>query len=102
MFTRKDYLDGHIITHGEYYSQFVTTHIFNIVKSHFTESEIYNAYIQDEHFNTIRLSVWDALSYLIHQDTKDMLRSVGDYLTPADAVCILKQACKIWVDAVMA
>ena len=101
MFTRKDYLDG-TVTHEMYYSQFVGGDEFGIVKSHFTEGEICNAYTQDEHFNTIPLSVWDALSYSIRKDTADRLRSAGDYLTPAGSVCILKMACKIWADALMA
>lgn len=85
MNTRKDYMSGKI-THAEYYSQFVTDTIKNVVLHLFiaegwTIEDVTKSYKNDPHFNFIPLSAWDR---------KTIYVSSGDSL--AEKVCILKEA----------
>ncbi len=91
-FTRKEYLNRNC-THREYYSQFVTDGIKQIVKMDLGDKIIKS---EDEHFNDIPLKLWDNLGSLlvsqpfIHRRMKER----GDYLTKAGLVCILKESAR--------
>lgn len=89
MNTRKQYLNNEC-THSEYYSQFVTPRIREILLSRIKLEEILAC--SESHFNRIPLSVWDSLPAL--QETSDLMRLAGDYLTLAGKVCLYKQAAK--------
>lgn len=85
--------------HREYYSQFVTPEIKQIVLS-FLQSELKRlkykglskTQIKTNSFNDIKLVLWDNLTYLIR--TKEALEAKGDYPTLAGKVCILKEAAR--------
>jgi len=101
MITRTEYMNGKC-DFRTYYSQFVTTHEFSILKSRFTIEELSDAYMRDEHFNTIPLRTWDLLSFSISNASKQLLRDAGDSCAPAFLVCVMKTAAKLWVDGFMA
>ena len=82
MKTRKEYLNG-VVTHSEYYSQFVTEATKNGVLSAFSVDDLKKAYEEDKHFNTIPLSEWDQLAYAINRKG-----------TLAEKVCIVKEAAR--------
>lgn len=87
MKTRQDYLKREC-THREYYAQFVTDSIKNIVASRFGVERLKNALLEDEHLNSIKLIEWDMLH--ISVDMSDY----GDRLTLAGKNCILKEAAR--------
>ena len=86
-------------THREYYSQFVTPEIKQLVLS-FLQSELKRpkykhltkAQIIANSFNDIKLNLWDNLTQFIR--TKEALEAKGDYPTLAGKVCILKEAAR--------
>jgi hypothetical protein len=91
MHTRQDYLNG-IVSHEDYYSQFVTELTKNLVNKTFGFNRLESAYKKDHSFNTIPLASWDNLTYLFNPDKE--LKSCGDYSTLAGKVCILKESAR--------
>lgn len=104
MFTRNDYMNKKC-THSEYYSQFVTQGMKNMVKSRFTLERLQNS--KKEYFNdNTQLREWDALNDL----TRSMLDKVlwkslecpyteNGYLWSLNCnICILKEAARILVE----
>lgn len=88
VYTREEYMKDKC-THREYYAQFVTDEIKGIVKATIGESRLLAS--KDEHLNDIPLKQWDNMympALKIHMET------VGDYLTQAGKVCILKEAAR--------
>lgn len=92
MITRKDYLDGKA-THREYYAQFVTEQIRDLVRHGVGIERIKKS--TDKHFNDIPLHIWDCLAsnnrYALaisksENGQKDF--SLGS------SVCILKEAAR--------
>lgn len=96
MKTRKQYLDGEC-THEEYYGQFVTREIRQLVSRTFTVPRLVAS--PDPHFNDITLRRWDALAGSLGKPTEAALRDRGDWLSLAGAVCILKEAARQVVEA---
>lgn len=94
LITRDDYMSNKA-THDEYYNQFVTEGIKNIVLSRFTKDQLTKAYRQDKNFNTLALRYWDELAnaFLSH-GTRERLKECGDSYSLGGGVCILKQAAK--------
>jgi len=92
-FTRKEYLSG-ACTHHEYYAQFVTPRIRNIVASRVDLDK----FIQDEQSHTVSgkhyaITFWDNLMPTgFPADIAEAMRRAGDYPTKAGAVCLLKCA----------
>lgn len=86
MKTRQEYLDG-ACTHREYYAQFVTAQILNIVAARIGTTDIQNS--TNEHFNDIPLKQWDNLPILI---PNHLLKQTGEQNTLATKVCIAKEA----------
>ena len=97
MYTRTQYLNSDC-THGEYYGQFVTSEIINLVKSRFGIERLENCFSKDEHLNNIPLENWDCLVSSLPRYVQAGLKNVGDYLTLAGGVCILKQAARMAID----
>lgn len=94
MFTRKQYLNDEC-THRQYYAQFVTVETVKLVTRRFGLAELKKAFSKDEAFNTIALPTWDALGYALpRQAINAQMKELGDYLTPAGTVCILKEAAR--------
>jgi hypothetical protein len=92
MFTHTDEINK-VCTHREYFGQFVSPAVKQIVKNHIGEKAIKES--KDEHFNDIELSKWDRLypSIMVHCLGKLKLAdSCGGSL--ADAVCIAKEAAR--------
>jgi len=97
MITRKEYIGAVLETkeeraalHNAYYDQFVTPRIINMVNSYIGEDKIINS--TDPHFNDIPLEKWDRLVTGLPVGSK--MKEVGDYLTIAGGVCILKAAAR--------
>jgi len=89
MFTRNDYLNGKC-TSREYYAQFVTRYEKALVASQFGKKKLAEEAKKDAHLNGIALQEWDNLARFINTN----MRTHGDCLTLAGAVCILKEAAR--------
>jgi hypothetical protein len=63
MFTRADYMSN-LVTHNDYYGQFVTQDIKNLIEQTFTKERLIKALDSDEHLNNIPLHRWDLLAGL--------------------------------------
>tara|TARA_R100000963_G_C4628627_1_gene94231 strand:- start:587 stop:904 length:318 start_codon:yes stop_codon:yes gene_type:complete len=89
-FKRADYLSG-TCTHREYYAQFVTDHIRDLIAEWRPPERL--AESTCEHFNDVPLSCWDRISPIASVADKK-LRDLGDAPTLAGRVCILKEAAR--------
>src|SRR5438045_2384312 len=92
MYTRQDYLDKKC-THRQYYAQFVDDRVKERVLSVFSKEQLIASFQQDKHFNTsiTPLGKWDTAGFEPFPIATNM-KELGDYLTPAGIVCILKEA----------
>ena len=79
-YSRKDYTSN-VCTHRQYYAQFVTEQIINIVKMNIGLKTILNS--TDRHMNDIALSKWDYLHGII-----------AGANSLSDTVCIAKEAAR--------
>ena len=94
IFERKMYL-AEVITHREYYGQFVTDAVRELVKNTFGIAALKAASSSEKGLSSISLAKWDHLvstSLKHHSDVQSMLKIAGDYLTLAGGVCLLKEA----------
>lgn len=101
MITRNDYLSGKV-NHRQYYAQFVTPQIKNLVEKFFGKPRLEKSYDWDISFNNIPLSKWDCLAeknILSNWEIRSMLAKAGDGMTLAGAVCILKEAARQVVES---
>lgn len=90
MFTRADYMQNRC-THREYYVQFVSDGICNLVRLHIGEERIKSS--TDPHFNDIPLRLWDSLDYSMRAMCASKLREAGSAgMSLFDTVCIAKEA----------
>ena len=99
-YTRAEYMAGNCM-HDEFYAQFVTPSIFELVKSHIGEVKIKKS--QDPNFNDIPLAHWDTLysRILFCLDRKKFKRlsspdapaGVMDW-SLSDSICIAKEAAR--------
>ena len=97
--TREQYLNGEC-SHDQYYSQFVTEKIKQIVANSIGIPVILAC--KDPHFNTIPLKRWDSLEPIIKIFVNtDKIRKAENWSDPttypwslATSVCIAKQAAK--------
>lgn len=95
-FKRSDYIgnlpDGAVrATHRQYYGQFVTPEIKNLVLRRIASVEqLVKAAQADRHLNNIPLQQWDNVR--VFSSTAKALEQAGDYLTLCGQVCILKEA----------
>ena len=89
-FTRKQYIDGEC-THDQYYDQFVTQDLKNIVLRSIPEKQI--IWSKDESFNDIPLRSWDWMAKLNPVEPKKF-KELGDFTTLAGQVSALKAAAR--------
>jgi hypothetical protein len=83
--------------HREYYSQYVTQHVRDLVTRTFTVSVLLDS--KDPHLNDIPLKRWDVLVNYLHKTTAEQLKSNGEWLTLGNGVCILKEAARQVIEA---
>ena len=94
MITRQQYLNKES-THNEYYAQFVTPSILELVESKFGTNRLKQAFEKDQYFNTISLPEWDGLSLCLNKARLNLsLKECGDSISQAGLVCILKAAAR--------
>ena len=90
--TRADYMN-HVCTHREYYGQFVTPSIKQVVLSRIgTKEYIKGKLVDDKNMNNIPLTLWDNLPGPI--GINKAMKEVGDYFTLSGKVCIYKEAAR--------
>lgn len=94
MITRKQYMDKEV-THREYYAQFVTPGIKQIVKRRFGLNVLLETRDQ-ENLNSIPLIEWDMLTGQLWQipGLAKKLTDAGCWAGIMIGVCILKEAAK--------
>ena len=105
MITRHQYLQNTKL-HNEYYGQFVTDFIKQMVKRRFGIERLVAAYQEDKNLNNIPLVNWDGLGiHLMHPSLKneehsspyldhELIKATGQGYSNAGAVCILKEAAR--------
>lgn len=91
MFTRSQYLNKEV-THNEYYAQFVTEGVINIVTRCIGKEAIINS--TDEYYNDIPLKRWNALhSIILHTVGSAIAKASGTGgVSLSDTVCVAKAA----------
>lgn len=89
MIKRSEYME-HKVTHDEYYGQFVTSAVTNVVKTLIGESAIKAS--TDQHLNDIPLNRWDNLHEQIGSICGKKLKEANesDGWSLSDTVCIAK------------
>lgn len=95
MISRSEYVAGNV-SHDEYYGQFVTDALLQVVKSRFGEALQGS---RDEHFNDIPLQRWDAVAEYLGDISPDIVRAIAKAngsggISLSDKVCVLKRAAK--------
>ena len=96
-FARQDYLDNRC-THEQYYDQYVSLHVKNIVIGCIGRLAIVRS--NDTNFNDIDLSNWDALgSLIVGAVGRKKFQELGDVPTLNGIVCIAKTAARQIRDA---
>lgn len=96
MYTRQQYLNREC-THSDYYGQFVTPAIRDIVLSRYNKKQLMDSLAQDEHLNSIPLASWDMLGASLEATLTGLgakMKEAGDYLTLSGIVCVLKTAAR--------
>jgi len=92
MITRAQYLKDEA-THDEYYGQFATDDVVELVRSRIGEKHIRAS--TDLHFNDIPLARWDALHTAIIMRCGAAIRESQGYgASLSDCVCIAKAAAR--------
>lgn len=90
--TRQDYMNGKA-THAEYYSQFVTPEIIEIVRREIGEKKLLAS--KDVYLNNISLHRWDEIaSNFIAPLIREGLKKAGDGYSLAGGVCVAKNAAR--------
>jgi hypothetical protein len=93
-YTRQQYFTNEC-THEQYYGQFITPYIMQVVKEQIGLQNIKNALTAGDNLNSIPLTRWDALATSIKSNTiSEAFRKAGDYPTLAGYVCLLKAAAR--------
>jgi hypothetical protein len=88
--TREQYLKGNgEQNHRAYYSQFVNPSIKETVKNTVGIDALLKS--NDPHLNDIPLKIWDNM---MTSGVNDKMLKLGDYLTLAGKVCVLKEAAR--------
>lgn len=99
MITRKEHMAREYVDaatamarHREYYSQFVTPGVKQLVLRRIGRKELLRS--TDLHLNDIELARWDRLVSYIDGAAVTLLREAGDFLSLGSGVCILKEAAR--------
>jgi hypothetical protein len=101
-FSARDRMAG-LCTHHEYYSQFVTSRVKQLVNTRFGKRLKQST---DKYFNDIPLKEWDQLTDAIDNSISLLARSAGTtykpnrgkpgaYISASEKVCLLKAAAQI-------
>ena len=97
MITRQQYLQNTNL-HNEYYGQFVTNDIRQMVLQRFGIKQLAEVHQEDEDLNNIPLVNWDGLGiYLLHDSpflNHNLIKETQQGYSNAGAVCILKEAAR--------
>ena len=97
MITRQQYLQNTEL-HDQYYAQFVTDRIKQMVLRRFGIERLVAAYREDTDLNNIPLVNWDGLGiHLLHDSPfldHDLIKTTRQGYSNAGAVCILKEAAR--------
>ena len=90
--TREEYLDAseQKDAHRVYYAQFVDGRVRGLVANAIGLEPIRGS--KDPHFNDIPLKRWDALVSRLPSTVPTEMKRLGDFLTLAGGVCVLKEA----------
>jgi hypothetical protein len=94
MHSRKDYMSKKV-THQEYYGQFVSDSVKNIVQGSIGVDRITNS--KDPHFNDIPLKEWDCLASSIRHSVGRLIADANgtNGISLSDCVCTAKAAARI-------
>ena len=94
--TRKEYLElsGTVAFH-QYYSQFVTPYVMEVVRTYIGEDIIRTS--KDVHFNDIPLELWDKLVPLVRHSVSVRNEEINGtrVVSICECVCTLKTAAHI-------
>lgn len=97
-FNRKQYMAGEI-SHDDYYGQFVGASVLDLVSRAIGSDRIIRS--EDEHFNDIPLSLWDALHPGIRRicglaisESNSSTSSGSGGVSLSDTVCVAKAAAR--------
>jgi hypothetical protein len=93
-FSRADYLDRKC-THQEYYRQFVTPYVLEMVRAKFGEARLREN--TDPYFNDIPISRWDAMHNHLGAGAYGLLTRANGYgaYSQHETVCIVKAAAEM-------
>lgn len=94
MITRKEYLSNSRELFHEYYGQFVTKGLINLVRDVFGTAKLIKAYQEDKNLNNIPLEEWDRIPVDCFINIDKYRESSGGHYALVDAVCIAKTAAK--------
>ena len=94
MFTREQYMNKEV-SHQEYYAQFVTPGVMNLVRNAIGEGTIRDS--QDPHFNDIPLARWDNLHpYILSLVGWKISKANGGWgVSLGETVCVAKAAAEM-------
>lgn len=93
MFTRKDYMSGKC-NEDEYYSQFVTEKVVDVIKRSVTYKYIVQARDKKDFFD-VAAQQWDfATGAILCLLGKEPFKEKGDYVTHNGLICIAKAAAR--------
>jgi hypothetical protein len=92
VFTREHYVK-HICTHEQYYTQFVTKGIMDIVSATIGLDKITAS--KSKFFNDLPLASWDTCLPRNMFAINELLNAAGDHPTIAGMTCIAKQAARM-------
>ncbi len=103
MITRRQYMD-HEFTHEEYYGQFATPAVQNLVARNVGKDTLRRS--TDPYLNDIPLQRWDALAALLPSSVVSAIMDANESthggkraISLSDKVCVLKAAARCLLEA---
>lgn len=114
--TRDEYVREGLVSHDDYYAQFVTPETLRHIGWAFDTETLRTALVEDEHLNSIPLQRWDLLAIRELEDRnrgrlnpsgpftaaipfdRDAATAAGESVSRATLVCIAKRAAKMLVE----
>lgn len=99
MITRQQYMDSNGKLFRQYYAQFVTPTIKNMVLTRFGAKKLKLALEQDENLNSIPLKEWDILVGWTGRGVslplpRNLLKETGEGISCSTAICTVKEAAR--------
>lgn len=114
--TRDEYVRGGLVSHDDYYAQFVTPDTLRHIGWAFGTETLRDALAEDKHLNSIPLQRWGLLAVRELDDRnrgslnpsgpftaaipfdRDVAAAAGELISRATLVCIAKRAAKMLVE----